>query len=161
MQALLFGYPRLRLNDTALTFSSPMLVDGASSHAIRGLAYLGNRIDVSYDAASITFALQSSAACDAPAAPTRRYHAAPPAALGVSLLHALRSSAACQRGRVAIGGVVVEPRALVLTTGDGARHALVEGAPLTLPIADVFVISAAAPARAPLAALAQARQQQQ
>jgi trehalose/maltose hydrolase-like predicted phosphorylase len=157
LQALLFGYPRLRLNDTALTFSSPMLVDGATSHAIRGLAYLGNRIDVSYDAASITFALQSSAACAAPAIPARRYRAAPPASQGVSLQHALRSSAECQRGRVAIGGRVVEPRALVVTTGDGVRHALAPGSPVTLPVADVFVVSAADAAQAPLAALAEAR----
>ena len=158
MQALLFGYPRLRLNDTALAFSSPMLVDGASSHAIRGLAYLGNRVDVAYDSDSITFSLQSSAACGAPAAPTRRYRAAA-AALGVPLRHALRSSAECQRGRVVVGGRVVEPRALVLTTGDGTRHALTPGAPLTLPVADTFVLSAAEPARSPLAALAQARRQ--
>ena len=161
LQALLFGYPRLRLNDTALTLSSPMLVDGASSHTIRGLAYLGNRVDITYDAASITFALQLSAACASPAAPARRYRAAPPASQGVSLQHALRSSAECQRGRVAIGGRAVEPRALVVTTGDGVRHALAPGAPVTLPVADVFAVSAAEPAQAPLAALAEARRRQQ
>ena len=174
LQALIFGYPRLRLNDSSLTFSSPMLVDGSTSLRLRGLAFLGNRLDVSYNAATIEFSLQSSAACSAdgrPAGSTRRRYAAAGAGVGAGagagagagsesrgLLPArnaalqLRSTAPCQHGRVAFAGAIVEPRALVVVTeSDGRRHALAPGFPLALPVADVFVIAAADAARVPLA----------
>ena len=160
LQALTFGYPNLRLNDTALTFNHPMLVDGALRLSLRGLAYLGNRLNIGYDADTIRFELQSPAACEegpagAPPLRARRYApagiAAAASAAAASARHALRSSAACQRGRVVIGGAAVEPRALVLITSDGVRHALAAGAPVELPVADSFVITAAAAAEMPLA----------
>ena len=176
LQALIFGYPRLRLNDSSLTFSSPMLVDGSTSLRLRGLAFLGNRLDVSYNATTIEFSLQSSAACSAdgrPAGSTRRRYAAAGAGVGAgagagagadagsesrgllpdrNAALQLRSTAPCQHGRVAFAGAIVELRALVVVTeSDGRRHALAPGFPLALPVADVFVIAAADAARVPLA----------
>jgi len=59
LQTAFQGYSGLRINDTALTLS-PRLPQGASTIKLRGLAYLGNRIDVLYTADFIQFSLQVS-----------------------------------------------------------------------------------------------------
>lgn len=118
LQSLIFGYPGLRINDTALTFSSPALIEGTTSMKLRGLAYLGNRVDVTYDASSITFSLQS-----------------PPEGCRLFGLHA------CQHGRVIVDAAPIEPANLVVVAG-GKRYPLVAGESVVLPVGGQMAITA-------------------
>jgi hypothetical protein len=59
LQGVLFGYPQLRINDTHLTFSQPALFEGSSFVKIRGLSYLGNRLDIEYTASRATITVQA------------------------------------------------------------------------------------------------------
>ena len=52
LQAALAGYSRLWINDTALTLD-PALPEGASLMRLRGVAYLGARLDLAWDAAAL------------------------------------------------------------------------------------------------------------
>lgn len=53
----------LHINDTSLSLSAaPMLPEGATYFKLRGVSYLGNRLDVSWDAKQITIALQEAPA---------------------------------------------------------------------------------------------------
>jgi protein-glucosylgalactosylhydroxylysine glucosidase len=157
LQALIYGYPGLRLNDTALTFTAPTLVDGAGSHALRGLSYLGNRLDVAYDGTDITFTLQQAAAgggCGGAPLWRRRY-AVPPVDDGddeddgASSLR-LATDTTCQHGRVVVDGAPVAATPLVVVGGDGIANPLVPGAPVTMPLAaSPFAVTADAAAPPP------------
>jgi hypothetical protein len=57
LQALALGYPRLRLNDTALSLR-PLLPAGVRSLTLRGVWYLGVALDIRYDAAAMTIEAQ-------------------------------------------------------------------------------------------------------
>lgn len=58
LQALVYGYPYLRLGDTAVTINASMLIEGSTSLRLRGLSYLGNRLLYSYNATHLTLSLQ-------------------------------------------------------------------------------------------------------
>ena len=51
-----------------MTFSRPLLPEGASKLKLRGLAYLGNRLDIEYDATRISFMVQRTVSGEYPAA---------------------------------------------------------------------------------------------
>lgn len=53
LEAALFGWPRLRVNDSSLSMR-PLMMAGASEHKLRGLAYLGNRLDVTITPSHVT-----------------------------------------------------------------------------------------------------------
>lgn len=57
MEAAIFGFPRLRVTDAGLSLRPWLLGGGATSHALRGVAYLGNALDIAYDGASLTIAV--------------------------------------------------------------------------------------------------------
>jgi trehalose/maltose hydrolase-like predicted phosphorylase len=58
LQAAYHGYTGLRVNDTALAVD-PALPEGTGLVRLRGIAYRGNRLDVSYDASGVSFQLQA------------------------------------------------------------------------------------------------------
>lgn len=60
-------YPQLRVDDGAMTIN-PQLIDGATVATLRGVSYLGARIDISYTASSVTMTVQPGAAADTMAA---------------------------------------------------------------------------------------------
>lgn len=64
--------------------------------------------------------------------------------------HGLRVDCSDQRGRVVVDGARVRATPLVVIDAAGASHALLPGAPVTLPVAQRLVITAAAPADLPL-----------
>jgi hypothetical protein len=57
VEAAIFGFPRLRVTDGGLSLRPLLLGGGATSHALRGVAYLGNTLDISYDGQSITLSV--------------------------------------------------------------------------------------------------------
>ena len=152
LQAVVYGYPGLRLNDTALTFTRPAVIDGSTSLKLRGMAYLGNRLDVAYDASSITFEVQPAGACDesVPAAARRAYAASRKSTAASDAVPAMASST-CQRGRVMMrGAAVAATQLVVIAASDGVARPLAPGKPVTLPVGDSFVVTAQDAAEIPL-----------
>ena len=136
LQTAFNGYTGLRINDTALNLA-PALPELARTLKLRGVAYLGNRLDIAYDGSALTVEVQGGAtgqvrgarrgACEECMAP-----AGEPAAW--------RS----QAGRVLMnaGAHVVAPRALSLVDAAGVAHALQVGMPLQLPLQAVAIVAA-------------------
>jgi trehalose/maltose hydrolase-like predicted phosphorylase len=137
LQTAFNGYPGLRINDTAMAFQ-PQLPEGATSLKLRGVAYLGNRVDVSYTRAAITVALQGAAAARETAGGRRGACAACMRPAGEP--PAWRS----QAGRVVMGGGerAVAQRPLTVVDASGAAHPLAVGAPVTLPLQAITIVSA-------------------
>ena len=54
LQAAFFGYSQLRIGEDAITLK-PQLPEATNNMRLRGVAYLGNKLDISYDAHTITF----------------------------------------------------------------------------------------------------------
>ena len=70
LQTLLHAYPGLRVNSSAMTFHSPSLPQGATGVKLRGLAYLGNRLDVRITQTAVNVTLrEDSAPALSPGAP--------------------------------------------------------------------------------------------
>ena len=117
LQTAFQGYTGLRIGDDSLTFS-PVLPPGSTTLALRGVAYLGNRLNVRYDSATITVELQGSVEGKT------RLPEPPPCPLCMSpasLPRALRS----QWGRVVMdAGHVVAPKPLLVIDASGAVHQL-------------------------------------
>jgi len=163
LQTAFCGYSGLRVNASG-AFFTPALGEGMTTLGLRGLALLGNRLDVDYDGAAVRVALQAPAgadelaaageparadyargAADAPRAPWR-------AAVDARLSLAPRAplAARAQRGRVLLAdGRAVAPRALSLVDAAGRAHALAHGAPVELPLQAFRVVRAGAPAAPP------------
>lgn len=59
LQTLAFGYPGLRFNDTALTLN-PYMLENGNIVSIRGMNYLGNRLDISYTTTTLSVTVQAS-----------------------------------------------------------------------------------------------------
>jgi len=168
LQAAYNGYTGLRINDTAATFN-PSLPQQTNFVKLRGLAYLGNRIDVSYSVSGVTVALQSPS--EGGVAMQRQYlrvyAALPPTCIAsssvceTSLAAALKGHdsafplAPSQRGRVALllpapspqnGSVsqqkwhTVPPQKLAVVDANGAIHPLAVGVPLSLPLEGFSII---------------------
>jgi trehalose/maltose hydrolase-like predicted phosphorylase len=57
LQALLFGYPGLRVTDHGLVFTDPQLPPGVTRFAVRGADYQGTRFGVAIDADGVSFTL--------------------------------------------------------------------------------------------------------
>ena len=64
LQAAFFGYTQLRIDDNQMTLK-PSLPELTNVVKLRGFSYLGNVIDLQYDAASISFEVRSGAAAAA------------------------------------------------------------------------------------------------
>lgn len=152
LQTAFFGYTGLRINDTALTLN-PALPEVTSKIGLRGIAYLGNRVDLRYDGAALVVTVQLPGPSPAPLA-KREYAPACAAAggehrgcitpLGRAGVPAQPLSQRAQHGRVVLGGGVhvVVPQPLVLVDAAGAQHALTPGAPLQLPLQRVTILKA-------------------
>jgi hypothetical protein len=163
LQAVFFGYPYLRLNDTAAVFN-PVLPQGSGRVTIRGMSYLGQRIDFSYNAATLTVQLQEPSTLDyvLDASAYHRTHN-----YGSQCHHARKPSKACearmealiveneqhplclmpteclatrsQQGQVVINGRKLEAASLQLIDSSGASHPITQ-APLTLPLQKVSIL---------------------
>ena len=121
LQAASIGYSRLRINDTALSLA-PALPEGATAQRLRGVAYLGARLDIAWDAAVLS---------------VTRVPPPPPNAHPRS-----------QRGRVLLpryqdaeGLPAAQPELrsapaaeLLLVDAAGLQHVLLPGVPLALPV---------------------------
>jgi hypothetical protein len=59
LQAVMFGYPGIRVRADGL-FLSPLLYENVGQVTLRGVAYLGNRLDFVYDAAVLLVDVQDS-----------------------------------------------------------------------------------------------------
>lgn len=59
LQAAYFGYTRLRINSTAVSLN-PTLPPGSTVLKLRGIAYLGQRLDIGYNATNVTVTLQQT-----------------------------------------------------------------------------------------------------
>lgn len=58
LQTAFFGYTGLRINDTACSFINPSLPEHTTYNLLRGIAYLGSRIDILYTATSMEISVQ-------------------------------------------------------------------------------------------------------
>ena len=126
---------------------------------LRGVAYLGCRVDIDYTAAALSVTVQppsTTPALEQTGSISKRSYAAPVSSPGLfestgseSLLAVYPSREPLrersQVGRVVLkGGVVVAQQGLVLVDAAGNRHALIPGATVALPLQSVSIMSAAA-----------------
>jgi hypothetical protein len=157
LQSFAFGYTGLRINDANVSLSPSTPEASTTFMRLRGVAYLGCRLDISLDFAAETMSVavaapntdqRSAAEVDAagfPVVPADSLSLAPRQPLS------LRS----QRGRVLFGGtggaapVIVVQRALELVDAAGSVHALAPGsAPVSIALQPVTIRAAAAAATA-------------
>jgi hypothetical protein len=140
LQTALQGYSGLRVGDAGVRLA-PALPEGARGCKIRGLAYLGARVDIEWDGAAVRVSVQGGGGGGGGGAAAGE---APECAL--CMAPAGRGLAARrQGGRVAMGGGAwaVGARALRVVDAGGAAHALVPGAPpVELPL-QALVVEAA------------------
>jgi hypothetical protein len=61
LQGVIAGYPGLRLADGALALLDPELPPGATGVRLRGVAYLGARLDIDIAPATLSVALRAGA----------------------------------------------------------------------------------------------------
>lgn len=137
LQAAFFGYTGLRIGDANMTIS-PSTPELTSTLSLRGVSYLGNRLDirVDYSASTISVAIQ------APPPPSPIDAAgAPPSLDPLALAPLFPASRRSQRGRVVLGAGrhVVVKRTLELVDAAGTSHALAPGAPVSVALQDVTV----------------------
>jgi hypothetical protein len=149
LQVAFNGYSGLRVNLTAATLHTPALPPGATTSTLRGLAYLGNRVTISYDAATISIALAAAptarevdALAERPELRVRYAPVAAPAAVAAAALEPL--SRRSQLGRVVLGAGahVVPPQPLAVVDASGASHGLSAGTPVVLPLQTISVVAA-------------------
>jgi hypothetical protein len=157
LQAAFNGYTGLRVNLTAATLNGPSLPPGATTTTLRGLAYLGNRVTISYDVNTISITLvapPSAETLDALALrPELRVRYRAPSIVGADVGAAAPLAPLSRRsqlGRVVLGGGalhVVPPRALTVVDAAGGVHALAAGAPVLLPLQTISLVGAPAACR--------------
>lgn len=147
LQVPLFGYTRLRVNDTAATLN-PVLFGNATVSRIRGWSYLGQRIVITTTATDVTLALQPVAG-DAELVPRATRVYAPrglvqPTPVDASLLSLPRQSLAArsQRGQVALEGRIVAPASLSVVDAASNSYPLSE-AGVTLPLQELAIVASA------------------
>ena len=152
LQAAFQGYTGLRVNDSALSLT-PALPEITTITQLRGISYLGARIDISYDADLLNVTVQAESSISETRAllkPTRVYSLM---GLGTALprVDALASApslepltARSQFGRVVLGdGRVVAAHALQLIDADNVKHALAPGATVTIATQAVSIVKLA------------------
>ena len=141
LQTAFFGYSGLRINDANQTddASTPELT---SVIGLRGIAYLGSRLDVRIDFGTRQVSVVVQAAPPAAEVDAR---GVPPSADPLALAPRLPLSRRSQRGQVVLGSGrhVVTARALELVDDAGGVHALAPGRRVTLPLQRVTVRAAA------------------
>ncbi len=100
LQAAFGGYPGLRSNSSGLFFSNPSLPQGSSQQGMRGMSFLGNRLDLGYNASHMRLGLElpaSEQGLEALGEGARRGYAGPCAAL-----HGSEGGGACNPGPDAV-----------------------------------------------------------
>ena len=139
LQTAFNGYSGLRINASG-AFLSPSLGEAMSSLGLHGVAFLGNRLDIDYNASEIRILL---------VAPTLDSSGAEDALVALWPPHPLsllpRSSLAerSQRSRVRLGdGHTVPSKPLRVVDATGTSHALTAGVPLLLPTQPVSIVPA-------------------
>ena len=153
LQTMSAGFPQMRHNDTALVFTRPVLPSGSSRLTLRGLAYLGNRITVSYDATTVSFeSVPVPDAATLDALPfSREYDAAassawrPPRRPDLSLLPSSSLSDRSSLGRVWLHGALLPSIALVVIDEGGRVYPLSSAQKISLPVNQVLTVTAANP----------------
>jgi hypothetical protein len=131
LQTAFNGYTGLRVNASG-AFFSPVLGEGMGTLGLRGLAYLGNRLSVTYDASSVTVEVAAAAGAGGARDELAALGLLPPHPL--SLLPRVPLAQRSQRARVRLGNGHVQPQLpLQLLDAAGAAHALLPGQPLVLP----------------------------
>jgi protein-glucosylgalactosylhydroxylysine glucosidase len=168
LQAVYAGFPALRMNATAVTLNPARLVEGAGAMVIRGMGYLGQRVDVALDAGGINVTVRAASndAAEEGGRRRRRAYASQCAASGLTgcdeaaasrdsaqaahelgLLPREPASARSQRDRVVLPGRS-EPttkQGLVVVDAGGAAHALTPGVTVRIaPLQQVAIMAAAA-----------------
>lgn len=128
LQAALQGYTGLRVGDAALTLA-PSLPELTRNIKLRGLAYLGNRLDIYYDAQVLRVSLSAASHAEGQKAAAAQECAQCMAPAGQPV------HARSQVGRVLLhqGRHVAAVRALRVVDASGAAHALVPGGGVELP----------------------------
>jgi trehalose/maltose hydrolase-like predicted phosphorylase len=142
LQTALQGYSGLRVGDAGVALAPLGLPEGARGCKIRGLAYLGARLDVEWDGSAVRLSVQAAAV----AGEAEEEQEAPECTLCMAPAGRGRAGRR-QGGRVAMGGGawVVAQRALQVVDAAGGVHALVPGgAAVVLPLQALVVEAAAA-----------------
>ena len=148
LQTAFFGYSGLRVGDDNMTIAPSVAAPELTSIVrLRGVSYLGCRVDIAIDfgAATLSVGVEApmspaeAAAADAAGVP-------PPGGGGGGGGRGGRSShrrslapreplsRRSQRGRVLVGSRVVSARELELVDAAGVAHALTPGVPVSLPL---------------------------
>lgn len=96
LQAVFFGYPGLRIRDAALEWR-PAALPGASYYKLRGVAYVGNRLDVTVNATAVVIELQAQGPLAGAAVQRRAYAVGAASALAAEATEAA-ASAHCAAG---------------------------------------------------------------
>ena len=164
LQTAFNGYTGLRINDTHMTLL-PTLPEATSTIALRGIAYRGARLNVRYDATSLTVEVQATPStvptfdaahvrvyADACAAASRACRLPSPAMTEEDLVRLAMSpimqplAVRSQAGRVVLGGGVhvVMAQTLRVIDASGVSHVLSPGEPLTLSRQAISITSATA-----------------
>lgn len=153
MQGLIYGFSILRMNDSALTMGPHAVPEGASGLRLRGIAYAGNRLEITLTPSTLSVALEPLATeAQTTWRPTHRYarhtgaaDATSTAPSPLSLFPTQPLQARSQLGQVVLDdGTHLRAVPLVLVDESGASHALAVGAPVTLPRQRVAITAAAA-----------------
>ena len=138
LQTTFNGYTGLRVNASG-AFFAPTLGEGMGSLGLHGMAFLGSRLSVDVSSSSVRVEVLGGGAAAAAAAAVRdvlRETLGAGAPYSLPLLPREGLGQRSQRARVRLGGCgshVVPPQPLALVDADGVAHALLPGAPLTLP----------------------------
>ena len=167
LQTAYFGYSGLRIGDDNMTIApSATAPELTSVIRLRGVSYLGCRVNIAIDFAAATLSVGVQvpmnaaeaaavdaagvpvATADAPGALLRGHGAGSGGGGGSGRGGAHRHSLApreplsrrSQRGRVLVGGQVVAARVLELVDAAGVTHALTPGEPVSLPLPQVVTV---------------------
>lgn len=156
LQTALFGYTGMRVNDTGIKLNSPSLPEATSIVRVRGVSYLGARIDIEYNSSVLTVVRQAPAGAEPPLPITqyapvcggddacaRHLERARNQSLEMGPGTAAEGRAArTQIGRVALRGgswIVNADTALVLVDAKGDILDLAPGISVALPRQSVYI----------------------
>ena len=139
-----FGYPGIRVNDSALTIDPHSSAEQTTIINIYGAAYLGNRLDISLNftgAGSITITIQSTeenhSLVDDSGIPTSVFQRNP----SLSLAPRLSLSRRSQQGKVVLenGNIVVQQKELEVVDADGTVTTLTPGTPSVFSLSRILI----------------------
>jgi hypothetical protein len=139
LQVPVLGYPQLVINDTMLAMN-PVLYEHGNQAVLRGLSYLGQRLDIAYTASTISVSLQPTSEPRMLVAPQTHTYAVPNTfhATNNALLPKFPLHIRSQRGQVAIDGYHIRQQALTLTDSNGKTYPL-STSPVVIPVQAITI----------------------